>query len=49
MIVECNNIKCSSVCYPFVPITVYYKEKTISNLNSVTPAKNKKTKKNHTE
>ena len=36
MIVEYNNIKCSSVWYHFDPITVYYKEKTISNLNSDT-------------
>jgi hypothetical protein len=31
LIVEYNNIKCSSVWYHFDPITVYYKEKTISN------------------
>jgi hypothetical protein len=36
MIVEYNNIKCSSVWYHFDPITVYYKEKTISNPNSDT-------------
>ena len=34
MIVECNNIKCSNVWYLFVPMTIYYKEKTISNPNS---------------
>jgi hypothetical protein len=36
IIVEYYNIKCSSVCYHFDPITVYYKEKTISNPNSDT-------------
>ena len=34
MIVECNNIKSSNVWYHFVPMTIYYKEKTISNPNS---------------
>jgi hypothetical protein len=36
MIVEYNNIKCSSVWYHFDPVTVYYKDKTISNPNSDT-------------
>ena len=36
IIVEYYNIKCSSVWYHFDPVTVYYKEKTISNPNSDT-------------
>ena len=36
IIVEYYNIKCSSVWYYIDPITVYYKEKTISNPNSDT-------------
>ena len=36
IIVEYYNIKCSSVWYHFDPITVYYREKTISNPNSDT-------------
>ena len=36
MIVEYYNIKCSNVWYHFDPITVYCKEKPISNPNSDT-------------
>jgi hypothetical protein len=36
MIVEYNNIKCSRIWYHFDLVTVYYKEKTISNPNSDT-------------
>ena len=36
MIVKCNNNKCSNDWNHFVPITVYYNTKTISNPNSDT-------------